>query len=133
MATAEYHRKWRAAHPGSQAKTDLKYSLAHPEKRRASWTHWRKRFPEKYFNHLLKKNYGITSDQYRDMMDRQAGGCAVCGSETSDIIGRRLHVDHCHETGRVRGLLCANCNLAIGKLQDSPDLFLRAAEYLRSH
>ena len=82
--------------------------------------------------HLLFK-YGLTVDGYDSLLERQARGCAICGKPSADKAGRPLHVDHCHATGRVRGLLCMDCNTSIGKMQDSPELLLRASEYLLSH
>ncbi len=59
-------------------------------------------------NSKLKQKYGITLDDYWRMHDGQAGLCAICGAEESE--NKVLAVDHCHGTGRVRGLLCARCN-----------------------
>jgi len=58
--------------------------------------------------------YGISVQEYEELLDAQAGGCALCGGTHRS--GRRLHVDHDHETGRVRGLLCYPCNQAVGRL-----------------
>lgn len=77
----------------------------------------------------LGNKYGITADEYTRMVAAQGGGCAICGATECDD-GRRLHVDHCHETGKVRGLLCAACNHGLGKFRDSPLLLRRAVEYL---
>lgn len=76
--------------------------------------------------------YGITVEQYAAMLAAQGGGCAICGR--ADNGGQRakwLHVDHCHRTGRVRGVLCAKCNKAIGLFADDPTLLVRGASYLR--
>lgn len=76
--------------------------------------------------HLLRK-YGITLDDYQKLYDEQNGVCAICGKPCD--LGR-LAVDHDHETGRIRGLLCRRCNTAIGLLGDSLDGVLRAVDYL---
>jgi hypothetical protein len=75
--------------------------------------------------------YGLTQVCYDTLLKFQGGGCAICGAKKADK-ARRLAVDHCHETGAVRGLLCACCNTAIGKLRDDPDLMIKAAEYVRA-
>ena len=77
---------------------------------------------------LLKTRYGLTPERVAEMETR---GCAICG--TTDWNGRhaRPHIDHDHETGEVRGILCHNCNLAIGHLKDDPELVARALAYLR--
>jgi hypothetical protein len=73
--------------------------------------------------------YGITFDQYMQMLEDQNGVCRLCkGTNPS---GRRLAVDHNHETGEVRGLLCSNCNTALGLLKDNPVLLEAAIAYLR--
>ena len=90
-----------------------------------------KRNPETRIKNLLGKNYGITIEQYNNILEQQNGGCAICGSKSALIKShQRLHVDHCHSTGRVRGLLCTNCNQGIGKFNDSEVLLQRAIVYL---
>lgn len=78
--------------------------------------------------------YGITDLEYRALLEKQHGKCAVCGNgETQMGNGgkvRNLGVDHCHDTGKIRGLLCHNCNVAIGHAQDDPALLRRMAAYL---
>ncbi len=69
--------------------------------------------------------YRLTPEDYESLRAHQDGRCHICGEE------RPLDVDHDHETGRVRGLLCRACNLGIGKLKDDPDLVEAAASYLR--
>jgi hypothetical protein len=76
----------------------------------------------------LKKNYGITFDEYDKMLERQGGVCATCGKPPN---GRRLHVDHDHRTGKIRGLLCHGCNVALGSVDDNPSILQRLIEYLR--
>ena len=76
----------------------------------------------------LMRTYGIDEVQYDELLDQQGGGCAICGSRPN---GKRLAVDHCHDTGRVRGLLCSNCNLGLGNFQDSKGLLRKAYHYLR--
>lgn len=62
------------------------------------------------------------------MCAEQGGVCAICGRRPRE--GTHLHVDHDHETGRVRGLLCFSCNVAVGQLQHDPTRIVRAADYL---
>ncbi|WSK64254.1 endonuclease VII domain-containing protein [Streptomyces sp. NBC_01281] len=72
----------------------------------------------------LKRHYGLTEAERDAMVDSQKGLCVIC------LKAPAIHVDHCHGTGRVRGVLCFNCNSAIGKLGDDPDAVRRAAAYL---
>ncbi len=78
----------------------------------------------------LKSLFGLTVEQYDEMLDQQKGVCKICGRPCSS--GRRLAVDHCHETGKIRGLLCGNCNKGIGNFQDSVPVLRSAIEYLES-
>ncbi|MFC9081889.1 endonuclease VII domain-containing protein [Streptomyces sp. NPDC057062] len=72
----------------------------------------------------LKRHYGLTQAERDEMVASQRGLCVIC------LKAPAVHVDHCHETGKVRGVLCFNCNSAIGKLGDDPDAVRRAAAYL---
>lgn len=81
----------------------------------------------------LKQDYGITPEQYADLLAAQNGACAICRKPESVMrAGKvmRLPVDHCHETGRVRGLLCHRCNRAIGLLGDDVEVLRAAIDYL---
>lgn len=75
--------------------------------------------------------YSITRTEYNELMRAQGNGCALCGGQSKGYsLGTGLHIDHCHTTGRVRGLLCGDCNTALGRFGDDPALLRRAAEYL---
>lgn len=83
--------------------------------------------------YMLKAKYGITTGQYDEMMSRQGGKCAICGTENGASAKgtKTLSVDHCHSTGSVRGLLCNNCNRAIGLLKDNVAVLESAIMYLK--
>lgn len=85
-------------------------------------------------NAYLKRTYGISFRTYRLMLEDQKGLCKICGSEgfimNKDRHKMKLVIDHCHTTGKVRGLLCHNCNRALGLFQDSTDNLKRAIDYL---
>lgn len=85
--------------------------------------------------HLLKK-FGLTVEGYEAMLAKQGGVCAVCKRPESTKHGsgtRRLSVDHCHATGKVRGLLCRACNTAAGLLRDDFAVIKSLLSYLESH
>lgn len=82
-----------------------------------------------YAGHLARK-YGMTASDYAKALEAQGGVCALCGGVNSD--GKRIFVDHSHETGKVRALLCRLCNLAIGSMREDPALMRRAADYVES-
>ncbi len=88
--------------------------------------------PDKKLNQRMRK-YGITANDYHRILEEQGGGCAICGVKNSgDRKESRLHVDHCHDTGKVRGVLCSNCNLGIGKFKHDSEILIKAAMYLRA-
>jgi hypothetical protein len=82
----------------------------------------------------LKRNYGITIEDYERMLEAQNHRCKLCGGDGFPMDPARhkvrLVVDHCHETGEIRGLLCHNCNRGLGLFKDNPSLLLSAAAYL---
>ena len=77
--------------------------------------------------------YGITVEEYDRMYKSCGGRCEICGRAEEDAVKGRLHVDHCHDTGVVRGLLCSHCNTALGKFQDSPELLTAAIRYIAGY
>ncbi len=87
--------------------------------------------PAKIRDRGLQKAYGITSEEYERMLESQGGCCAICKCPPPDHRKKFLAVDHDHVTGKVRGLLCDNCNRGIGLLGDSLDRILDVVEYLR--
>lgn len=116
----EYNRTRRAANP-TEARDYIKAQRAKKPEQYAAYSR----------KHLLKKNFGLTTEAYDLMLDAQSGVCAICKSECTK--GYRLAVDHDHKTGRIRALLCSGCNLGIGNFRESPDVLAAAVEYLQQH
>ena len=85
---------------------------------------WCKKCVREY---CVTHSYGISTSQYESMLSAQGGVCAICGSPPQK---KRLAVDHCHTSGKVRGLLCDKCNRGIGMFMDRPELLDKAAVYL---
>ena len=82
---------------------------------------------------FIQRTYGITAEEYYDMLAAQDNKCAICESEevnSSRVSSGKLFIDHCHDTGKVRGLLCSKCNHSIGLLNDDVDLLRKAIDYL---
>jgi hypothetical protein len=77
--------------------------------------------------YVLQWRYGITLEEYEKLLEKQGGGCALCGKAKKK---KPLHVDHCHKTGKVRGLLCPPCNRAVGVLGDSKEALEKVVAYL---
>ena len=89
-------------------------------------------------SHIRKAKYDLTDDEYRRILEHQDGVCAICRraeiafTNKSDRV-RSMAIDHDHETGNVRGLLCTKCNTGLGAFEDDPDLLLAAIEYVKWH
>jgi hypothetical protein len=84
---------------------------------------------DKRYGEDLKKHYGITLEDYNEMFSAQDGKCAICSGGPNGE--KRLCVDHCHSTGKVRGLLCDKCNVGLGRFNDDLALLEKAIEYLK--
>ena len=83
--------------------------------------------PERQRDYDLRRHYGISAEEYDVLLNAQDGVCKICDAEPTT---KRLAVDHNHETGEVRGLLCETCNRAIGMFKDNPEVIRAAANYL---
>lgn len=102
------------------------------------WASRRKRFPFYECDRALRRKYGITLAQYEEILASQNGVCAICKrKETSFDVKtrgvRRLSVDHCHKTKKVRALLCFSCNSVIGRIEESQEWVKAISEYLIKH
>ena len=81
--------------------------------------------PDKTRDTTYKRLYGLSLHDYNNLVDKQQSLCKICSKPF-----QKLYVDHCHQTGEVRGLLCSKCNLGLGQYDDRPDLLRQAALYL---
>ena len=146
----KFTQEWAAKNPERKREIRKNYSIKNKDKERAyakahraaNRNHYnayqrdrRHKDPERFnaaeYKRQLRRRYGITQEQYDAMFRAQNGSCAICGGQSLD--GKRLHVDHDHKTGKVRGLLCINCNHGLGKFQDSADNLTNAWAYLARH
>lgn len=95
-----------------------------------TWTKaWKKAKGESYWkDKYLKTKYGLTLKEYYEMESSQNGVCAICKGRSTD---KSLAVDHCHETGKIRGLLCDRCNIALGLIYDRIDIANSIVRYLQ--
>lgn len=76
----------------------------------------------------FKSRFNITLEYYWDLFNKQNGLCALCNEP--EPLGILLSVDHCHKTGKIRGLLCGHCNRGLGLFRDNPEVLIKAAEYV---
>jgi hypothetical protein len=147
-ATREKEAAYRAAHRAEAAARTRAWAKANPEKRAASYRAWReknkekirdqkrawrKANPEKHkaANRRWKINARMPLADYERLLAAQGGVCAICASPTANRNNStRLAVDHCHESGSVRGLLCHRCNTMLGQAKDKPEILRAGAAYL---
>lgn len=118
-----YQKAWRAQNAGAVAEYQKEY---HKEYRQ------REEVVAETMRRSLWKNYKMTPTEFNELWGAQSGKCAICAVDMAPR-GRAKNsvaVDHNHENGAVRGLLCRMCNVGIGYLRDDPDLLIAAAEYL---
>jgi nitrate/TMAO reductase-like tetraheme cytochrome c subunit len=84
-------------------------------------------------NRDYKRKYNISIKDYENMLEKQDGKCSICSIKAEDASKNRLFVDHCHSTGKVRGLLCHHCNTMIGLAKDDVETLLNAVTYLKGN
>lgn len=106
------------------------------EKIKAQGARWRSDNPDADRRKYLFRKFNITLEEYQDMLDKQGGVCGICGKEETVVRRSKsgkemLAVDHCHTTGKIRGLLCFRCNTALGALGDSLEEIQRVVDYLK--
>jgi hypothetical protein len=119
-----YNKAWVAANPDKNRAHKKAWREANREKKIASDKEWRaNNYHKDRAGHLLR-SYGITPAQFDALAVAQGHVCAICKK------AKKLYVDHCHATNRVRGLLCNNCNNGLGKFGDDLDGFSRPMSYL---
>jgi len=117
-------------------KRNMSYARATPHKRAAAHKKRLERRPDHIKEHKLKWRYGLSKGQYDQLFASQGFKCAICGAKENVLKNgkkMRFYVDHCHKSGKVRGLLCLRCNSGIGYLGDNPQKVRAAAQYLEAH
>jgi hypothetical protein len=77
----------------------------------------------------VQRRYGLSAEDYKALLHAQGGACAICRGELKG--DRDTHVDHCHDTGLVRGILCSRCNTGLGQFEDAPERLRAAIDYLQ--
>lgn len=117
---SEKYKLYRLQNKEKQDKYNKEYRSTHEENK-------------EHKNELrIKRQYGITINEYNDMLKKQDNKCAICGKEL--IVGNEIiHIDHSHITGKVRGILCMKCNLQLGVYENNKELFKLMAKYLETN
>lgn len=126
-------KAWRDAHPERVKKNKRFYYDANREKSLERSKRWQ--IGNKSRHHLsvfachIRQKYGLTIDEWHAMWDAQGGKCSVC----KEAFTKTPHVEHCHSTGKVRGLACRACNMMLGFAKDSIDRLTAGIAYLKAH
>jgi hypothetical protein len=100
--------------------------------------YWNSRTPKKRLEQHLKYKYGITPEQFLVAWDKQEGNCSICKDALPDLMAyekrrRGYAIDHNHETGEFRGILCLECNTLLGMAEDNPNILKAAIDYLETN
>lgn len=130
--------KWAKDNPEAASQHTANYRKKNPEKRRETLRNYHRRNKKRDWENQLKRNYGITAQEYFDMADLQENKCKICqnpeyGKNKSTKLPQKLSVDHCHKTGKIRGLLCAHCNHGLGHFKDNAKVLMKAAKYIEEN
>lgn len=141
-------KRWRMAHPEEWRAIKARWAAKNRDRINAQAARWRALNAEKaretnrrcYQNseearrdYNLRSHYGISIEQYKAMYEKQGGKCLTCG-DAKPLRGRdSLCVDHNHDTGKVRELLCARCNKALGCVRENPEALRALADYAERH
>jgi hypothetical protein len=130
VARREWVKKWRKANPEKRLEQQRRHERRNPEQKRAVKRAYQQRNKEKWRGYELKCTYGITLDDVAAMRAAQNDMCAGCGVAFGVEFSNKPRVDHCHGTGKVRGLLCFACNVTLGHFDDDPAKLRALVEYL---
>ena len=138
MLSSTKHGKWREA--------SRRYRDKNKEKLRQKWRDWAAANPEKARNDKrraqslawhkahpgLGRKYklGVTTEQFAALLDGQRGRCASCQIDLRTLPVKQVHLDHCHSTKRIRGILCQACNTALGLMKESAIRLRALADYI---
>ena len=129
----EYERQWRARNGLKVAEKRRKHYQNDRPRQIARVRQWQNENPEKFRESEVRRKgwrgakYGLKKGDYERLWAAQDGRCALC---EATLAPEHTHIDHCHRTGAVRGLLCRPCNAGLGMFHDSPDELRRAIAYL---
>ena len=119
---------WQQVYCGAYCRQEM----SHFKREAREWEEGREETSRKMWERSIRIKFGISPETYIEMLDKQNSRCAICGRHQEEL-PKRMAVDHNHDTGKVRGLLCGNCNTGIGNLRDSIDMLRKAIDYLEKH
>lgn len=127
-------KEWAEANREKRRDYSKRYALKNKDRCAAATRAWYQKNREHALKmgreRNLKRFYGLTMEQFNQILKSQKGKCLICKLK---ITAKTPHVDHCHKTGAVRGILCNNCNSGLGMFKDCKKRLLSAMEYLENH
>jgi hypothetical protein len=126
-----YQKEWRKANPEYAAKSSREWHARHPGRSAIQGRRWRAKYPDYQTHYKRLWAYGLSKEKFLEMLDNQKGCCAICSKKFGKGKDLGPHVDHCHRTGKIRGLLCNPCNRGLGLLGDTLLCAMRTVSYLR--
>lgn len=118
-------RRWQIENADKMAELNRVWNKSHAEMRKAYKEAYRAKNKQQAEERRILRTYGLSPEEYNQIIALQDAKCAICKSHT------KLCIDHCHGTNIVRGLLCHPCNTALGLFRDDPAILGQAAEYLK--
>lgn len=124
-----YNKNWYTDNKEKFKEITKNWRMKNPEAVKKLNIQWRKLNPEKDLEIRLKARYNITLENYNEMIKVQNNCCIGCGISAKDL-GKKLHIDHCHKSTKVRGLLCFNCNSILGHAKDRVIVLQNLVDYL---
>jgi hypothetical protein len=130
--TKQYRKQWYLDNRERVREKNRQNYINNREERRKKGKEWENNNKEKcrrYRRDWQLQKLGITLEQYEETLLKQGNKCAVCVSDKPGGRGN-FHADHCHKTGKFRGLLCQKCNMALGMMNDDINILLKFVEYL---
>ena len=128
---AAKQKEWREKNPEKRKEAKAAWDKANPEAKKQHNKTFKTKNPLYFIDKHLRLTYGIGLDEYNALLTVQNHRCAGCGIASNDAPRQKLYVDHCHSTGKIRGLLCQHCNTALGMVKDNIETLSSLISYIK--
>lgn len=129
-----YKSEWRIKNREKYLNSCRNYRAKNKVKHNIYARNWARNNSTSRRAYYLKRSYGISSNEYEVIFKNQNGKCAICErvESSKSVLGnlKRFHVDHCHKSGKIRSLLCSNCNRALGYIKENPKIAEKMKFYI---
>lgn len=124
-------KEWREKNQEKRKEAKAAWDKANQEAKKKHNKTFKTKNPLYFIDKHLRNTYGITLDEYNALLTVQNNKCAGCGTDSEKAQRNKLYVDHCHSTGKIRGLLCQQCNTALGMVKDNINTLSSLISYLK--